>query len=365
MIDASMNVVRDGLTFWAAILRGRSTLRRYDAHKASENLARDFLNRLYGYKLKNLNRDGVETPGIDLGDDDEPGGLCFQVTADDSSTKVHECLASFESRPYAKRFRNLKILLLVDERPRFSKTTFTAPSGVKFDPKKDILDFKQLGLDADDADPSIKTALRKWVQMVGLCHAENGAEELARTVRQRLMIEQNSPIQERQIVFRNTGDINFEDIYVGAYLVCEDEGGPELVLYDQINPSIPANGGEVRWGDLISQTNNRRPTARHEREDLQDYGETLTCRFSTFLAAAKWPIRLVAAFRATGDDRPVLRFWAANRFTNSEDAAWLYVDEANTDLYFRALALSDRSYWYRWNQHINRESPPKPGGILS
>ena len=352
-----MNVIRDGLSFWAAVLKGRATLRRYDAHKASENLARDFLNILNGYKLINLNRDGLESPAIDLGDAnaEEGIGICYQVTAEATSTKVKECLASFERHGLSENFGKLRVLLLVDEKPAFNRTEFDPPSGVEFDPKKHIIDFKKLGLDADDALPGTKTALRKWVQEVGLCHAENGAEELARIVRQRLVIDKNCPIRERQILFVNNADINFEDIYVGVYLMCEEKEGPEMVLYDQINPSISANGGDIRWGDLISTSDATRATTRHEQADSRDYGETLTNRLNNFLACATWPIRLVAAFRATGDERVVLRFWNADHFVKIENAAWNYIDEADTEVYFRAQKLSDKSYWKRWNQHLERK----------
>lgn len=357
MLDASINVIRDGLTFWAAVLKGRATLRRYDAHKDSENLARDFLNILKGYQLINLNRDGVESPAIDLGDEnaEEGSGICYQVTAEATSTKIKECLASFESRGLKTKYGKLRILLLVDEKPAFPKANFIPPSGVDFDPQKHILDFKKLGLEADDAQPRTKAELRRWVREVGLCHAENNADELAQVVRQRLVIDRKCPIAEHQILFVNNADINLEDIYVGAYLLCEDEKGPELVLYDQINPSIPANGGDIRWGDLISESNKTRTTTRHEQDDRRDYGETLTNRLHNFFERAIWPIRLVAAFRATGDDRPVLRFWNANRFTKFEEAVWSYVDEADTEVYFRARNLSDKGYWKRWNQHLERK----------
>lgn len=121
------------------IFKSKSKRGHYDLNKAAETFFRDFLNLAFDYELINLNDITGNHAAIDLGDVGRK--LCFQITAEKSSTKIKKTLKKFSEHGLDKQYDRL-VMLLLTEKKNYSTTFSTA--GLQFDPDTDILDIDDL-----------------------------------------------------------------------------------------------------------------------------------------------------------------------------------------------------------------------------
>ena len=89
-------------------VRNRAKLGLTDIHIYLEDFYRDVLNITLGLRLKNLNQERKNSPGLDLGDEVE--GIAFQVTGEKSSKKINKTLE--KAKDQADVFKKIKILTL-------------------------------------------------------------------------------------------------------------------------------------------------------------------------------------------------------------------------------------------------------------
>ena len=82
----------------------------------------EVLNRIYGWKLENLNHVEKNFPGIDLGDWER--GIGVQVTVEKTSSKINNTIAKIVKNEVYNKFPHLKILILAISKPviRFGMT---------------------------------------------------------------------------------------------------------------------------------------------------------------------------------------------------------------------------------------------------
>jgi len=76
--------------------RGKQHL--FDINIHCENFVRDLLNLIHGWNLHNLNRDRLNTEGLDLAEDVRKIGI--QVTSNAGAPKVHKTLKNTDSNNY-------------------------------------------------------------------------------------------------------------------------------------------------------------------------------------------------------------------------------------------------------------------------
>lgn len=104
-----------------------------------ENFYRDVLDILLGTKLKNLNEERHNAPGLDLGD--EAAGLAFQITAERTSTKVNKTLESV-TKEDLRRFPNIRILVVSTKQGQYTIADDHAKrTGFK---EEDVWDYRDL-----------------------------------------------------------------------------------------------------------------------------------------------------------------------------------------------------------------------------
>lgn len=84
-----------------------------DENKVMEDIMCEILNRVYGWKLNNLNTKRQNFPGIDLGD--AQIGLGVQVTADKTSAKLQHTLAKVMEHDVYKTYPHIKMMILVEK----------------------------------------------------------------------------------------------------------------------------------------------------------------------------------------------------------------------------------------------------------
>jgi hypothetical protein len=118
-----------------------------DTNVVAENFYRDLLNLVYGYHLKNANHEKQNTAVIDLFDEDKH--LAIQVTSDNSSTKIHDTINSFnEGSPY-KSYNRL-IMLIITTKRDFPKAKFNNIGNSLFSKDNDIIDVSTILKDISD-----------------------------------------------------------------------------------------------------------------------------------------------------------------------------------------------------------------------
>ena len=130
------------LAYINTYLRYNGKLGLLDENKALEDVMCEILNRIYGWKLENLNYVEKNYPGIDLGDLER--GIGVQVTVEKTSRKINNTIAKIVKNEVYNKFPHLKVLILGDKQISYS---IQNDEKVIFNEKEDIIDFMNL-LDA-------------------------------------------------------------------------------------------------------------------------------------------------------------------------------------------------------------------------
>lgn len=110
-----------------------------DENKVMEDIMCEILNRVYGWKLNNLNTKRQNFPGIDLGD--AQIGLGVQVTADKTSAKLQHTLAKVMEHDVYKTYPHIKMMILVEKQASYSVSEMQQYDGqIIFDSTQDVMD---------------------------------------------------------------------------------------------------------------------------------------------------------------------------------------------------------------------------------
>jgi hypothetical protein len=106
----------DELTAVSQQVKSRSGLQLFDLNRYLEDFFKDILNIVYDYKLKNLNEDRSNNPGLDLGD--EVAKVAFQVTSTKTSGKINETLKKAVDQ--VDKFPRIFVLILQDKQGSYT-----------------------------------------------------------------------------------------------------------------------------------------------------------------------------------------------------------------------------------------------------
>ncbi len=108
------------LSQWVAAVRIFNARGYTDINRVSEDLTLRLLNALYDYDLTNLNWTKSNYPGIDLAC--EKSGIAFQVTSENTLSKIKEGVKTFFGSQESKSYANgLRFLLLADRKLTITK----------------------------------------------------------------------------------------------------------------------------------------------------------------------------------------------------------------------------------------------------
>lgn len=114
----------------------RGKLNILDLHLHSENFYRDFLNILYGWNLKNLNKANQNVEAIDL--IDETHQIVVQVSATNTKQKIENTLSKELMANYSGwTFKFVSIAKSADD---LRKKSYGNRYGLQFNPTMDIID---------------------------------------------------------------------------------------------------------------------------------------------------------------------------------------------------------------------------------
>lgn len=121
------------------IFKSRSKRGLYDLNKKAEPFFCRLLNYIYGWKLENLNSIQNNYPAIDLGD--QEAGVCVQVTAENSSSKIKKTIKTFENNKLHKTYGRLVFLILTEKK---NYTTKLTTKEIDFSLDNDVIDIDDL-----------------------------------------------------------------------------------------------------------------------------------------------------------------------------------------------------------------------------
>src|SRR5262245_19681819 len=90
------------------LVKSENKQHRTDLNDDLEDIFCEVINTYRKLELKNLNTGSKQEAGIDLGDN--TARICYQVTAESTANKVHDCLDKFEDGKMYKDYDSLVIL---------------------------------------------------------------------------------------------------------------------------------------------------------------------------------------------------------------------------------------------------------------
>lgn len=106
-------------------------LHNTDINNVLEDIFKEALNLGLGLKLDNLNDGTKQEAGIDLGD--EEAKICYQVTSESTSSKIHDCLDQYEDKKWYDRYDHMYILFANDYTTSFSSLKKLKEKAYSFD----------------------------------------------------------------------------------------------------------------------------------------------------------------------------------------------------------------------------------------
>lgn len=128
------------LSIWSYSIDLNTSINYTDANIDAENIACGLLNRVFGWKLINLNNVQMNYPGIDLGDFDNK--VCVQVTSNRTAKKIKNTVKSFDDNGLVEFFSELYIFCLITDNIQF-KSVVNSES-IEFSLKENVITLRTL-----------------------------------------------------------------------------------------------------------------------------------------------------------------------------------------------------------------------------
>ncbi|MEP0886248.1 SMEK domain-containing protein, partial [Trichocoleus sp. ST-U3] len=141
----SRNRINQLISLFLWQIKTNTAMGQTDINKISETILIPLFTEVYGYReLKNLNRESLNYPGIDLGD--ETARVAFQITSTSDSEKVKHTLRKFTEYKLYEKYDKLIIYILTEKQKSYSGTGYEEIIQGKFtfDKDKDIQDYRDL-----------------------------------------------------------------------------------------------------------------------------------------------------------------------------------------------------------------------------
>ncbi|MFZ2308512.1 MAG: SMEK domain-containing protein [Rhodoferax sp.] len=142
------------------VLKSSGATGTTDAYKHAEKFFANVLNLAYELDLKSMNLMKHNYPAIDLGD--KGRRVCFQVTGENSSTKIEKTIKTFFEHGLDKDYDKLKFLILTTKRAYSKK--FTVPGSFDFDASDDVFDVDDVLKTIESKPPAVIDAIHSFVE---------------------------------------------------------------------------------------------------------------------------------------------------------------------------------------------------------
>lgn len=134
-----MQSIADNLSFNSGTIAMENALGLFDSNRGAQDFFRQLLGLVCGLNdLKDLDKlnDKTNYYAIDLGD--KTAKVAFQITTDNSSTKIKDTIEKFNTYELYDEYDRLVVFII--GKKKAYKTTFPTGSKLQFDASKDIWD---------------------------------------------------------------------------------------------------------------------------------------------------------------------------------------------------------------------------------
>jgi hypothetical protein len=144
----SQNRINDLMSRFVLQVKGSSAMSRTDINRVAETVLIPLFKEVYGFTdLQNLNAEGANFPGIDLGDDS--ARVAVQVTSETGSEKIQDTLEKFVRHKLYENYDRLIIYILTERPTSYSRRVLAKLDQLvggrfTFDPARDIQDYRTL-----------------------------------------------------------------------------------------------------------------------------------------------------------------------------------------------------------------------------
>src|SRR5262245_42619546 len=135
--ESLVNDIRKALAALQNYIKPGGQVNLTDINVHAEDFVAALLNEIYGWNLVNTNQTTANYPCIDL--IDEALELGVQVTAEGGSHKLAKTVECLETNGLSGKIKQLKVFLLIAKQGHY--TVNTVCPGIKFDWRKDVIDF--------------------------------------------------------------------------------------------------------------------------------------------------------------------------------------------------------------------------------
>lgn len=147
-ISIYYDYILERLSTLAVAINTNGKLNILNLHNHAEIFYRDFFNKLYGWKLRNINNDQQNNESIDLICDTNK--ILIQVSATCSKNKIESSL----NREFINEHKNyhFKFISISKDSSLLRKKDYSNPFGILFEPEKDIYDLEFIMRDVYNLD---------------------------------------------------------------------------------------------------------------------------------------------------------------------------------------------------------------------
>ena len=156
-----LDSIIQNLTVLRQEINAKSKLGLTDLNIHCEDFVKGILNRIYNYKLDNLNSDNSNFPGLDLGD--KTLGIAYQITATKTTEKVDHTLEVCLKHEHYKIFNKVFIFILTNKQSSYSIKTVTEPH-FKFKDTENIIDFDDIYRDVLSLEVDKRKELAEYIE---------------------------------------------------------------------------------------------------------------------------------------------------------------------------------------------------------
>ena len=142
-----IDAITNALSYLKSQVELNSAINKYSINIEAEDFYAGFLNVVFGLRLKNANHAEKNIASIDLYEEcgsDDGQRVAVQVTSKNDAAKIKKTLESFSKYEYQKDYTRLIILMITTKKEYRTEFSFTGESKIEFEPKRDILDVKDL-----------------------------------------------------------------------------------------------------------------------------------------------------------------------------------------------------------------------------
>jgi hypothetical protein len=137
--------IRNQITAYQLNVKSDNKAHRYNINDRAESFTIPLFKLVFGWdKLADLNKNGLQFPGIDLGDDHNQ--VAVQVTSETSIEKVKDTLKQFIANELYNRFSRIVIFMIQEKQSSYNQITLSKICGKKlvFKCDTDIIDLNGL-----------------------------------------------------------------------------------------------------------------------------------------------------------------------------------------------------------------------------